>query len=203
MPDYVTVEQFKSRFGISSSDKDVRLAEHVTAASRKADGYCRRSFAPHVGVATVRYFHPMDRHSVWIDDAYDITEVAVDDDDTYATVWTTADYEPSPANGVGPDGQAGWPTMSLHRIGEEYFSMCYRRPVVRVTAKWGWPAVPADVTEAVYLFAARLSYEVGVPGGVTPPNLDFGLPGSPLQREYTAERLLGPYVRDDITAQVV
>jgi hypothetical protein len=71
-----------------------------------------------------------------------------------------------------------------------------------VTAKWGWEAIPADVKEATYLLANRLSYEVGVPGGVTPPNLDFGMPGGALQRPYTAEGLLKPYARQDRTIGV-
>jgi hypothetical protein len=51
------------------------------------------------------------------------------------------------------------------------------------------------VIEATYLIAHRLYYEVAVPSGITAPNVEFGLPGSPLQRPFTVERLLAPYVR--------
>ena len=63
-----------------------------------------------------------------------------------------------------------------------------RRRAVRVTAKWGWPAVPADVIEATYLFAHRLSYEVGVPGGIERAGPEFGLPGYPAAPARTPPR---------------
>jgi hypothetical protein len=198
MTDYITVPAFKARHGITITDKDDRIGDHITAASRKVDAICHRSFAPHVGAATVRYFRPSSCGQVWIDDAYEITAVAVDDGDdgTYTTAWTTTDYQTDPANGIGVDGQAGWPTQTLTAIGTLAFPWARRR-TVKVTAKWGWAAVPDAVTEATHLLTNRLMYEVAVPGGMTPPNLDIGLPGSPLQRPFTAEGLLKPYARQD------
>ena len=196
MTDYIGLDLYKSRYGITVFDKDARLAEHITAASRKVDAYCRRSFGPHVGVATTRTFHAFNCHTVYIDDAYDITAVDADDDDdgTYATSWPSTDYDTDPPNGVGPDGLTGWPITALRAIGDDVdFPTCTRRRPVRVTAKWGWPAIPDDVIEATYLYTARLAYEIAVPSGITPPNVDFGMPGIPLQRPYTAEQLLWPY----------
>lgn len=40
------------------------------------------------------------------------------------------------------------------------------RPTLKVSARWGWPAVPADITEAVLLFAARLWSRRDSPAGV-------------------------------------
>lgn len=204
MTDYITLPEFKDRFGVQSSVKDSRLAEHITAASRRVDALCHRTFVAHDGAATVRYFRPLSVGLTFVDDCYDITAVGVDDEDdgTYSTAWTATDYETDPPNGVGPDGQPGWSASTLRAIGDQRFPTCTLRRAVKVTAKWGWAAVPADVKEATYLLANRLSYEVGVPGGVTPPNLDFGMPGSALQRPYTAEGLLKPYVRADQTIGV-
>jgi hypothetical protein len=201
--DYITAAEFKSRQGITVPDKDLRIAEHITAASARVDAYCHRTFGPHTGVATVRYFRPASADTVWIDDAYEITAVAVDDTDSgiYGTSWAITDYETSPANAIGPNGHAGWPTTTLTAIGAlsypYYRWSTPRRRTVAVTAKWGWSAVPADVKEATYLLTNRLSYEVMVPGGVTAPNLEAGLPGSGLRRPYTAEDLLAPYRRID------
>jgi hypothetical protein len=202
--DYITLPLFKARQGITTVDKDVRYAEHITAGSRRADSICHRTFGPHTGAATVRYFRPSGYGSVWIDDAYEITAVATDegDDGTYATVWAATDYETDPANGVGPDGQSGWPTTTLRAIGDYTFPTRIARRSVKVTAKWGWSAIPADVTEATYLLTNRLAFEVAVPGGVTAPNLEIGLPGSALRRPYTAEDLLRPYTRHDSTIGV-
>jgi hypothetical protein len=197
--DYISVEDFKSRVGITTTTEDVRIGEHVSAASRRVDGICHRSFAPHTGAASTRTFRPTNAVRVYVDDCYDITAVDVDtsDDATFATAWTTSThYETLPDNGVGPDGSTGWPVRCLQAVGAYAFPCQLARRSVRVTAKWGWSAVPDAVTEATYLLAHRLYYEVKVPGGVTAPNIDFGLPGSPLSRPYTAEGLLRPYVND-------
>lgn len=199
MTDYITLEQYRTRYGITLGDKDLRLVEHITSASRRVDGICHRTFGPHTGAATARYFRPLSCGLLPIDDAYEITAVAADDSDngTYSTTWTTTDYETDPANGVGPDGQTGWPVTMLRAVATLTFPTTTTRRAVKVTGKWGWAAIPADVIEATYLLTARLAYEVAVPGGTTPPNVEFGLPGSPLQRPYTAEALLKPYRRGD------
>jgi hypothetical protein len=198
MADYITLLAYKERYGVTVTDKNVRLAEHITAASRKVDAITHRQFDVHTGAASVRYFRPTGCDLVFIDDAYEITAVAVDDSDagTYSTVWATTDYETDPANGIGQDGQSGWPVTALRAIGTRGFPYLARR-AVKVTAKWGWAAVPDAVQEATYLLASRLAYEVAVPGGITPANPEFGIPGTPLQRPFTAEGLLKPYMRTD------
>jgi len=187
------------RHGITTSTNGDRIDQHITAASRRVDSICGRQFGPHVGAATVRYFRPLSCDLVYIDDAYEITVVAADNDNSgnYATAWTTADYETDPANGIGPDGQSGWPVIALRAIKTLAFPSWWGRRPVKVTAKWGWVAIPADVIEATHLLTHRLYYEVSVPGGVTSPNVDFGIPGSPLMRPYTAEGLLKTFVRPE------
>ena len=196
MTDYITLDAFKQRHGISQSTNDYRIMEHISAASAQVDEITFRSFGP--GTAGARYFRPISCGFVRIDDAYSITQVAVDDacNGTYSTVWASTDYETDPPNGIGPNGESGWPAEMLRAVGDVYsFPTWHRRSAVKVTATWGWAAVPAAVVEATYLLTNRLYYEVAVPSGVTPPSADFGLPGSTLQRPYTAERLLRPYMR--------
>lgn len=200
MTDYITLDEFKQRHGITTSDKDVRILDHIHAASARVNAYTFRDFGVGTGVASARYFRPLTCEAVYIDDAYEIDAVGVDDanDGTYSTAWTVAtDYETDPANGVGPDGLTGWSTFQLTAVGTKAFPTWCTRRAVKVTAKWGWSDVPDAVKEATHLLAHRLYYEVSVPGGVTPPNVDFGLPGTPLRRPYTAEDLLAPYVRPD------
>lgn len=199
MADYITSAEFKTRHGVTVTTHDTRISEHVTAASRRVDEITHRQFGTHSGAATARYFRPVSCGLVLIDDAYEITSVDVDngDDGTYETSWATTDYETDPANGIGPDGQSGWPVTGLRAIEALTFPMYSRRRSVKVTAKWGWSAVPSAVKEATYLLAHRLFYEVAVPSGTTPPSVEFGLAGSPLQRPFTAENLLAPFVRYD------
>jgi hypothetical protein len=200
LADYCTSAEFKTRHGISVTTNDARIAEHITAASRRVDTLTGRQFATHTGAATARYFRPTSCSTVWIDDAYEITAVAVDSGDTgtYSETWTASThYDTDPANGVGPDGQTGWPVTTLRAVGGLTFPTGNRRRAVKVTAKWGWAATPADVKEATFLLAHRYYYEVAVPGGITTPNPEFGLAGAPLLRPYTAEGLLKPYTRAD------
>jgi hypothetical protein len=197
MADYITSANFKTRHGITVTTHDARIAAHVTAASREVDAMTGRKFDAD-STATARYFHPYSCDAVRIDDALEITEVAVDLDDTgtYATTLAvTTEYIVEPHGGIGPNGQTGWPAEEIRLVTYTPTLRRFRRPSVKVTAKWGWTTTPTDVVEACYLIAHRLYYEVAVPSGVTPPNVEFGLPGSPLQRPYTVERLLAPYRR--------
>lgn len=204
MTDYITPASWQLRHGITTTTNAIRLGEHITAASRKVDQITGRQFGPHAGAATARTFKPTSCSMVYIDDAYEITSVEVDgnDDGTFETLWAAADYETDPANGVGPDGQTGWPVTMLRAVRTLAFPTWTNRRVVKVTAKWGWAAIPAAVVEATHLLTHRLYYEVSVPGGVTAPNVDFGIPGVPLMRPYTAEGLLKPFVRTELAVGV-
>lgn len=197
MSDYITSANFKTRHGITVSTHDARIAAHITAASLEVDSMCGRQFG--AGASATRYFHPYSCTGVRVDDCHTITAVALDLDNSgnYATTLSSTDYQTYPVNGIGPNGQSGWPTTELRLITYSYSFARYERPSVKVTATFGWAATPTDVVEATYLLAHRLFYEVAVPSGTTPPNLDIGIPGSPLQRPYTVERLLQPYVRTE------
>lgn len=195
MTDYITSANFKTRNGITITTNDARIAAHITAASLEIDAWCGRQFGPGDDEPSARYFHPTTWDTVRIDDAYGITEVAVDLDETGTYTTVVADYVTLPLNGIGPNSQPGWPVTEIDLINPTYALPRCRRPSVKVTAQWGWEAIPTDVAEACYLMANRLFYEVSVPGGITAPNVEFGIPGAPLQRQYTAERLLKDYRR--------
>jgi hypothetical protein len=194
---YIEPGEFAVRHGITTTTNLARIAEHAAAASRRIDAITGRTFGPHTGAATVRTFRPTNCHVTRIDDAYEITAVATDDSDdgTFSTTWSTTDYETEPANGIGVDAQSGWPVEQLGAVGNMRFPVYGTRRCVRVTAKWGWSAVPTDIVEATHLLTHRLYYEVAVPGGVTTPNPEFGIPGAPLMRPYTFEALVRPFIR--------
>lgn len=197
MTDYITASNFKTRHGITVTTNDTRIAAHVTAASLEVDSICGRQFGP--GASGTRYFDPYSCDGVRVDDCHTITALAIDLDDsgTYATTLAATDYRTRPHNGIGPNGQSGWPIESIELINSTYRFARWRRPSVKLTATFGWAAVPTDVVEATYLLAHRLFYEVSVPSGVAAVNADAGMPGVPLQRPYTVERLLAKYVRGD------
>lgn len=193
MADYITSNEFKARFGITTSSYDTMISEQITAASRQIDSMCGRRFDAD-GSATARVFHPVTSTEVIIDDALEITAVATDtsDDGTYATTWAAGDYQTYPLNGVGPTRQSGWPATRIVAVENRTFPSS-RRASVQVTAKWGWTAVPDDVKEACYLLAHRLFYEKDVPSGVVPGSLEFG--GTGMRELRSVVKLLKPYMR--------
>ena len=122
-------------------------------------------------------------------------DIDVDNDGVYETNLAASAYVTLPLNGVGSNRQTGWPTTELRIVDRVSYFPHYPRPSVKVSATFGWAAVPVDVVEATYLFTARLYAEVAVPLGITSANVDFGLPGSPIQPPYEVQRLLNPYRR--------
>ena len=75
MTDYISAANFKTRFGITVTTDDTRIAAHVSAASLQVDSYCGRQFGP--GTASTRYFRPDSYCLARIDDCHTITEVAM------------------------------------------------------------------------------------------------------------------------------
>jgi hypothetical protein len=192
--EYVLLSDFKAFIGrtITTNPGDDVLTDHITNASRWVDGKCGRRFYADA-IATARVFHPDDCYTVRIDDALAITAVAVDDGDdgNYSTTWAAADYQTLPLNGIGANGRAGWPTTCLEAVESRTFPTGQRRAAVRVTAQWGWTAVPDEVEQATLFYAQRLMYLVDTPGGVT-QSVEFG--GLPIRRLSDIEALLAPFM---------
>lgn len=83
-----------------------------------------------------------------------------------ATVWEPAyastAFELEPRNGV-VNGQPGWP---FWRIKIPYWTYLWSTDRIQVTAKWGWPSVPASVIQAAYIIAAQYYRLPEAPFGV-------------------------------------
>ena len=75
-------------------------------------------------------------------------------DGTFETTWSSTDYQLEPLNSLARDSKPAW---RLRAVGNYLFPVdANGRACVEVTAKWGWPAVPAPVTQATMIQAARL-----------------------------------------------
>jgi hypothetical protein len=79
-------------------------------------------------------------------------------DGTFSTTWGPQDFQLEPVNGI-VNGQAGWPATKIRAIRSLYFPVWggisfpqpYTQALVRITARWGWTAVPSDVTQAAII----------------------------------------------------
>jgi hypothetical protein len=130
----------------------------LTAASRRIDHYCGRHFWLEPS-ATVRLFD-FDRCSgrVNLDDIGDLTGLAVAVGDGVSwTVQNGSTYDVEPLNPTR-NGEA-WPYDTLRwyfGTGFPYVPIPGRKAYVQVTARWGWPAVPASVQQACLILATRM-----------------------------------------------
>lgn len=165
---YADLVTLKKSFSleVDDMDDDALLTQAIEAASRGIDDLCGRRFWRDDAAGTRRY-RTADR-TVWTKDGH---LLLVDDIATDAGLvietgpaggpWTAlSGFETTPDNAV-VDGRAitglllpsgCWP------CGTER---------VRVTAQWGWPALPAQVVQACLIQAARLFRRKDSPEGVT------------------------------------
>lgn len=168
-PDYVTVTQAKEYLGIDHDDKNTELARAITAASRAIDLFTNRQFGQ-VAAAEARYYTPwydedQRRWVAEIDDLMTVTNLAVavdtGDDEEFSYTIAAADYVLRPRNAV-PKNRP-WTQISL--LSRATAPM--RRPdSVRMTALWGWSAVPVTIEEACLFQINRLDWRKDAPSGV-------------------------------------
>ncbi|MEV2277711.1 hypothetical protein AB0I72_19205 [Nocardiopsis sp. NPDC049922] len=191
--DYATLSELKDWFRptiVDTADDD-RLTAALTAASRGVEKFCRRQFNQ-TATATARRYRPTSAALVMVDDFHTITDLVVETDTTgdgtFDTTWTSADYELEPLDGL-QDGVEGWPFWRVRAVSDRAFP-AGRRTTVRVTAQWGWAAVPDPVAEATLVTAADLFKMSDAPFGVHGSD-DFGL--IRVRENYRALTLLAPY----------
>lgn len=136
---YATPADLQARLGVGD---DGTYEDRLDAASARVEAFCRRQFNK-ATAATARRFRPADPQRLPVDDFHTVTGLAVTVD---GTSWDVTDVDPRPVGGfVG--GQTGWPFSDLIAV-DRYWPTWHRRPVVTVTAQWGWAAVPAAIKEA-------------------------------------------------------
>lgn len=195
--DYATLTELKDRFGITDTNDDTRLSEALASASRGIESCTGRQFND-AGTATSRIFAVTTSRLAKVDDFHTTAGLVVatdpGDSGSYGTTWLTSDYELRPLNGM-VRGQAGWPYWKVVAVGGQYFPTCTRRSPLRVTARWGWAAVPAPVKEATLILAEEIFKLGELPFGAG----GYGEYGRIRARENPNVWMrIKPYVRDAV-----
>lgn len=138
-------------------EQDDNIQDAINASSGEIEKHCNRQFN-RADTATARVYVPGDCYSVTVDDFWStdglVVEVDTYGDGSFSTVVPASDYELYPMNGV-VDGQTGWPYYEINFVNLELPIHHRRKGVVRVTAKWGWSAVPEAVRQATVIIAAE------------------------------------------------
>lgn len=160
--DYVSLTELKDYLKLTSTAKDSTLQAAVTSASRNIERFCNRQFNK-VDTASARRFRPDLESLAEVDDFYDASGLVIETSFD-GTSWSAqTDYELDPIDGIR-EGQPGWPFSSIRAFGFTF--PVNGRSTLRVTAKWGWAAVPQPVKQACLELAHEIYKSADAPFGV-------------------------------------
>lgn len=156
---YCSVESLKSRFGITDTADDFELERVVRAASRRIESYTGRGRFWRDTAVTTRTFHADSSNSVRVPLGIStatglIVKTDEDGDNTFErTLTVDTDFLLRPSDALTD----GWPFDEIVLADNYYFPLHSNgRAGVQITARFGWPNIPADVSEACLILAHRL-----------------------------------------------
>jgi hypothetical protein len=163
---YTDRATLKNALGIQDNTRDALLDVSLSSACRSIDKFCGRRFyrddAP-----SARIYRP-GRRVTWdrdgelllVDDIATTDGLIVESGTASPASWTAiTDYETQPDNALAE----GEPITGLLRLAWWFGGYGLR---IRVTATWGWPAVPDNVVQAALIQAGRLFRRKDSPEGV-------------------------------------
>lgn len=197
---YASVEEVREHLKDDGARLSAELlARAINGASRAIDDFCGRRFWQDAAVVAVPY-RARDPYTLVVHDISTRTGliVATDTtgDGTFATTWDAADFDLEPRHtDIVASGSTG-PAHSFTQItaiDDKTFPLHDRRATVRVTARFGWSAIPVGVEEACILRAVALLKRKDAPYGVAGVN-DFG-PMRITRKDPDVVELLQPFVR--------
>ena len=169
---YATKNQIKAALRIGTADvlDDDLIDNCAGAASRLIDGYCNRKFWQ-TGTAESRLFTAEDSFYCSIDDVAGTAitvQTSNNGDGIFDVTFAVTDYQLEPLNGY-LDGLT-WAFDKVRAVGDFLFptlnSNYGSQALVKITARFGWPAVPEEVTQATIIQASRLFKRYDSPLGV-------------------------------------
>jgi len=203
---YATIAQVKESLRIPDAVDDSLIEQAIASASRLIDGYCSRVFYD-MGTAS-RFFAASDPYFCPIDDCQQVTQVAtaVTSNGNYDTIWANAtpnqnngDYQTEPLNAAYPTDGIISPITGIRALWRYLFPTIGGNALVRVTGRWGWAEVPAPITQACIIQAARIYKRNDSPTGVMGFG-DMGLIRVSNQLDPDVKQLVEPYRRINIGA---
>ena len=175
---YATLAEFREYVSedASQNDHDSNYEQCVTSASRAVDNYCGLPPGRFLldSAATARTYLAGGSWPLQIDPIGDVATAVVKTgtgDGSFGTTLTvTTNYIFEPLNAIA-DGE---PVTRIRRSdGQLWPTSLYGAPQVQITARWGWPVVPAPVRQATLQAAAELWKRKDAPFGVV-QSVEFG-----------------------------
>lgn len=189
---YATRDQLRERLDNQpDASADALLDQLVTAASRQIDGFTARFFGQSTATRT---FTAEWSDLLIVDDLVSVTTLATDNDGdrTYETSWAVTDYDLNPDDANAQDKP--YTNLAVAPNGNNAFPLTRRG--VQLAGVFGWPAVPAAITEACLLLAVRLFVRKSAPFGIA-GSLDGQVQTIP-GLDPDVKQLVWPYRRLDL-----
>lgn len=159
---YLSVQAMRDALDDTTETHEADYERAITAASRKIDDWCGLPALPRFfwreDTPSARLFTPVRRRWLLVGDFADTAGMVVrtddDGDGVFETTWDAGEWTAEPL--VRP---AGHPFTAIAATGARRFPLygTYQGPPrLEVTARWGWPAIPAEVEEACLILAVAL-----------------------------------------------
>jgi hypothetical protein len=177
---YITAEALKRTLtlnGTTFANDDVD--EAIVAASRAVDDACGRFFGRDSSAEVERIYRPQSATVCLIDDLVELTSLETDqngDGEVERTWVQNREFVLEPLNAAADSRPYTKLSLNSYRASVAFPFWAPRS--VKVTGRFGWPAIPANVPTATSLVASRLVKRLReAPFGIVANNMD----GSALQ----------------------
>ena len=190
---YASLEEFKDYMKMTGKDSyDDGLQDALSSVTTEIEGRCNRQFNK-AASASQRSYYPDTRHLAKVHDFYTTDDLVVTFKGNALVEGT--DFELQPLDGI-VDNQPGWPYWKIKLLGGRMFHTWDSRngAPLKVTARWGWNAVPAPVKQACLIMAAETFQLKDAPLGVA--GMDAFGSALRVRDNAMAASKLAPYVRD-------
>jgi hypothetical protein len=176
----------------TDTSHDATLEKVINGVSRKIDNYCGRHFFQ---VTETRYFTAVQSWRISIDDIYTASGLALYTDDgadgTYENTWATTDYKLLPTNAL----TKGLPYTSIEHTALGSYTFPRYREGIKLTASYGWAAVPDPVKLACLMQVNRIWKRFATPLGQSASSAVGQLNLSIPKLDHDIMNMLNDYVR--------
>lgn len=157
---------------MSTFDTDITTA--CSAASRGIEQACGRRFWADSDATSVRYYGPPHSGPVlFIDDLVTLGSVKTDTSGgtTFGTTLAeNTDFVLEPLNAAAETPAWPYTQVRLHPSGTGYWPQYPRS--IKITGKFGWPAVPQEIVRATTILAIKLFKRQDSPFGIFTAGVD-------------------------------
>lgn len=149
---YLSLDEFTGYVGSELAADRTSLQAALLAAEQAINDHCGRNFNTTATSATARSYLPCG-DVVVTHDIGDTTGLIISN---FGSTVASGTYqlEPNPVSWAG----VTQPYYRIRLLNGAYWTQSGGQATVTVTAKWGWPAVPAQVVEATAILAKDLAH---------------------------------------------